>query len=703
MSDKRSVTQTTARTTKPKNPFAALTRLSGRLYRAIGNSAIGRYMTGYDETCEKHKQSLFARLYRFKKHKKRFVNGYIAKQETLDEEITEAEREGLAMYKESGFARNWRNRFSAWFDSSWTVNLLRNVKDAVLYTPLVSYGVLIFAFALFMLITQSLTLVFATNGIEIPFLTHINSPDIVLIVTYMATAVVLMTTALLLIFAKDDSLIACLLEGRISGYVLRNFVGVRYHAPEKKRTRHNGKAFALGVSLGLITFFLPPAQFFKIIGALVLFSMIVCIPEFGLISLAILAPFCSGGNDASLSAVVILSLVIVSSLLKIMRGKRKFSFEPTDLYLVLFLMLVLFGGIVTMGGVASFRTAMTMILLAQIYFVITVLVRSEEWLNRCVNAFLLSSSVLSILGIAEWLLGVLRDRWQSTEYLSQVIEKFMDSWQTYDILSEYLAVSFLISFGCLLARKTFASKLGAFFTLAITSVYLGLSMATATWIVLALTVTVFFLLYSHKSLPWIVLGLVSVGLALVLVPRETLALVTDFLAVPGTSLQYRTEVWVGCSQLLRRCFLTGIGVGEHAFSEAYNGYAQLGMEAAPHSFNFLLQIMLQLGIFGALVFVVMVLMVMRCSFTLFRISSRKNAVSVTNLAFLISLLALLTLGTIDYIWQDYRIYVLFFAVVGMMVASARIGMNGKDLLQKELWTYDVDFSLGDKSLKKRSS
>jgi O-antigen ligase len=96
-------------------------------------------------------------------------------------------------------------------------------------------------------------------------------------------------------------------------------------------------------------------------------------------------------------------------------------------------------------------------------------------------------------------------------------------------------------------------------------------------------------------------------------------------------------------------------------------YAQSGIEAAPHAHNLYLQIAVEMGIFALIVFLAFVFLYAQFSF-----SFCKSAMSRSNrticLGIFCGILALLIQGMTDYVWYNYRIFLLFWMIVGLGAA-----------------------------------
>ena len=129
--------------------------------------------------------------------------------------------------------------------------------------------------------------------------------------------------------------------------------------------------------------------------------------------------------------------------------------------------------------------------------------------------------------------------------------------------------------------------------------------------------------------------------------------------------------------MLRDNFFSGIGVGEAAWYELYPDYSLSGIEAAPHSHNLFIQIALEQGIFGLVVFFIILFLLIRTSFNLFaRMAKKSDSVTEvsrynTRLAVagpLCGLAGVLLQGLTDYSWYNYRVYLMFWLVLGLIPA-----------------------------------
>ena len=130
------------------NAFGAVSK---RIYRFIQNGVFGRFFSSYDTACANLENSWLARLFKRKKKASLKYAQPIAEQ-------LPSEADGIVSYEDQMLHKSLRDRFSEKFDNSRLICCARKLKFAMLNTSMVTYGLLLFGFALFFLISQSVVL-----------------------------------------------------------------------------------------------------------------------------------------------------------------------------------------------------------------------------------------------------------------------------------------------------------------------------------------------------------------------------------------------------------------------------------------------------------------------------------------------------------------------------------------------------------------
>ena len=148
--------------------------------------------------------------------------------------------------------------------------------------------------------------------------------------------------------------------------------------------------------------------------------------------------------------------------------------------------------------------------------------------------------------------------------------------------------------------------------------------------------------------------------------------------------------------MLKDFYISGIGVGEAAFEEVYANYRLQGI-AAPHSHHLYLQLLVEIGVFGLLLFLTVLFFFAQSSFSHIGKTENKSA-RLLGAAALSGIAAALTQGFTDYIWYNYRVYFIFWAVIGIAAAFRRCGAANRSHAYYP-FKKDKDFAFLDIPLK----
>ena len=121
-------------------------------------------------------------------------------------------------------------------------------------------------------------------------------------------------------------------------------------------------------------------------------------------------------------------------------------------------------------------------------------------------------------------------------------------------------------------------------------------------------------------------------------------------------------------KMLAEHFACGIGVGESAFSQIYPLYSYIGTEITAHSHSLYIEIAVELGIIGLLIFLGVMFMVVQRGFGCIKYNFAAGSVIKGVSAAMAGILAVLVHGAFDYVWYNYRVFFMFWVVVGVLCA-----------------------------------
>lgn len=488
---------------------------------------------------------------------------------------------------------------------------------------------------------------------------------------------VLMVAAALPMFATGKPLARALGESRFFRTLLVGALGIsndKLDSTPQRGEEHYLIAMLAAIVGGLLTIVVPPYVIPLAILLLVALRMVLQQPEIGLLLAVFSAPLLTLLDGYRPTAVLLftVALTTVSYLLKIVGGQRIFRMELSDYAVLSFMLMLAFGGIVTRGGVSSLRSAMSYCTLMLGYFLTVNLVRSTQWLHRILGALLSSGVLVAVLGITQKLLTDTGAEYFDPVLFADIDGRVFSTLENPNMLAEYLILLIPFTVGLMLLQKRLLHGFGFALCAALYGACLVYTWSRGAWLGALVSVVLLLLMMGSRSLSRLLLCAIPAAALLHYLPETVIRRFVSIGSMTDTSIRYRVYLWQGVGDMLADYWMCGVGVGEHAFSEIYTRYALPGIESAAHSHSLYLQLLCELGVVGLVLFVLSVGLILCRAATYLRGRSDK-ASRVIVASGICAIVALLLMGVTDHIWYNYRIFYLFWIVMGLTVAQMRIG------------------------------
>ena len=135
-----------------------------------------------------------------------------------------------------------------------------------------------------------------------------------------------------------------------------------------------------------------------------------------------------------------------------------------------------------------------------------------------------------------------------------------------------------------------------------------------------------------------------------------------------SSTSYRVYIWFGTFLMLKDFWLSGIGMGTEAFTRVYPFYPYNAI-VAPHAHNMFLQLLVETGIVGIMVFVIILIAFFKELSQIHKDGGRKSPVSVMTVAIASAVAGFLLQGIFDNCFYNYRVFMIFWLVLAVGVAA----------------------------------
>ncbi len=609
--------------------FAALlSRLTEFVYVCLCDGFFGRIFTAY------------------KKEQRAYEDGYLKK-------------EVLGNAKLKNYVWKTRKVWAEGFESSFLPGIAQKIIRTLLETSLKNYGNFLLSaglYTVFSFFVRRFTEFFDTAG-----LVHFLTGTILI-----AVAVPLLTSKMSLAEALGSSVSARALFCEAFGMRDESF-----EVPLKQSKLRANLSIFLGMATGLLSLLISPL-FIPIASLLtVAVAVILATPEIGVLVSLFSLPFLSFSPSPSVTLAAIVGVSALGYVIKLIRGKRIIRFEIVDIAVLLFSFVLFFSGVFTAGGGASFSEAILACLLISVYFLVTNMMRTEKWVNRCVVALVSSATVTAVLGVLEYLFGDTGARWLDLSYFSDIQTRVVSLFDNANVLAFYLVIIYPFALNLVFKSKARGEKFLALFASAAIALCTVFTWSRGAWLGLIVATLIYLFINTRKVIKAFFGFLLAFPLLSVIVPSNVARRFMSIGDLSDSSTYYRVLTWRGSLGAIGDSLIGGYGYGNSAFRAVYPSYAIAGIEAAEHTHSLFLQIIFAMGIVGFVAFFTVMLLFAQKNLEYFKKKETKTQSGIPSAAFT-AVIAAVVMGLFDNIWYNNRVLFLFFAVMGIALATIRI-------------------------------
>ncbi|MBQ8742571.1 MAG: hypothetical protein IJZ03_04320 [Clostridia bacterium] len=620
-------------------------------YRNIKTGIFGRFFTSYDSLEKKTEECAAVSLPKrvtsfFRRRREAQMKCTAVHNEETGEQVASI-RDPLSK------KRSLVSVLVSAFEKSSVIGALKKFCTALLYLPMSTYGGALLALGLTTVLVQAAdTLLF------------FDSLDVSGVIIGVGYALV----ALMTIFAGDAPLVAYINESKIGNFVFYHVFGVSKEIVDLNKSVPKNRfwAFIIGVVLGLTSAFWPAWIPLCLVGVLVLALGIASNPESGALILVFAFPFVSGYTIGKRIFCVILAYTLASWIIKIIGGRRRVKLGFIEGCCMIFAAFVVLTALVSTDR-SQAVLHMTKILCAMLgFFMMSGLLATRIWMDRAIKAFTASAFVVSVIGIYEWIVGSVDAMWKLDKILDL---RIMSVFPSSEALAIYLCAAFFFSLPCIHVCKTKRGKLMAALTAFLTIVCTLLTVNTFAVITLLSVFMIYLLVRSRKNVAFVIFFVAILALActfaLDLLPKYIVDTLFD-------DFRRRYDVLQAALEMAVKYPLSGIGLGSGIFRELGVSITSVHASGIMEGVGMLLDIMIRMGIFGALLFAMFVIVAYQMAFSTIRLGSSHGACRIYMIPALCAFATLTFSATMSSMLNDLSMAFLFWSTVGFMNASRRI-------------------------------
>lgn len=340
----------------------------------------------------------------------------------------------------------------------------------------------------------------------------------------------------------------------------------------------------------------------------------------------------------------------------------------TDIFIGLYLISLIYGLLISKSP-DKFQIFLVYFAFVGLYYVVRYFVSTPRRLVMSISYFTLSGIFVCAVGYLQYLTGSYEmTTWTDTQLFSDISGRIYATFQNPNVFGEYLLFLIPLSLAmCIIAKKKL-HKIVYGICLAAAAGCLILTYSRGCWLGLIAGIGLFVILLYKKALIPVIL---AAPFSLLVIPQNILNRFMSIGNLKDGSTAFRVYVWRGTVQMLQRLWPTGVGLGSHSFELAYAPYAYDAI-MAPHSHSLYFHQLSETGIFGFIVFILLAFFTLKQLFMVYK-RPKTRELGVLAVAFISGFVSFLIQGFFDNTFYNYRMYMLFFALLSLAASLFAVG------------------------------
>ena len=303
------------------------------------------------------------------------------------------------------------------------------------------------------------------------------------------------------------------------------------------------------------------------------------------------------------------------------------------------------------------------------YYVVRYFVSTERRLILSISFFTLSGIFVCGFGLLQFITGKYQTTtWTDTNLFTDIAGRIYSTFQNPNVFGEYLLFLVPLSLAMFLIAKDKLHKTIYGICCAASVICMILTYSRGCWLGLIAGLGLFVILLYKKAL--IPIGMVA-PFSIFLLPQSILNRFMSIGNLEDSSTAYRVYIWRGTVKMLEKYWPIGAGLGTHSFEVAYAPFA-LPAITAPHSHSLYFHLMTEAGIFALLTFVVLMYVILRQLFLVYK-HPKNREMQILSIALVSGFVSFLIQGFFDNTFYNYRMYMLFSALLSLAASLYVVG------------------------------
>lgn len=378
----------------------------------------------------------------------------------------------------------------------------------------------------------------------------------------------------------------------------------------------------------------------------------------------------------TMAMVGMVMLCFLSILVRALTDKGfKWRFEGVGFLMLGFLAVYLFASINSFAMVNSLSIFAIYLVFMLFYFVVINTIKSRKQLFDVLTIFAVSGTLVCLYGVAQYLFGWdTAAAWLDDEMFGDIKMRVYSTLENPNVLGEYILLILPVCAALVWQKPNKLSKL--VFTLAAGVMFatLILTFSRGCWIGFMVTAGLFVTFVCGKI--W-GLALIALPFVPMIIPESIINRFASVGDMKDSSTSYRVYIWMGSLAMVKDFWASGIGPGTEAFKAVYPFYSYSGI-VAPHSHNMFLQILVETGVVGIGVFLIILYMFGKKMIDGYQATSRKGSrLGAMIVAITTGVIGFAVQGMFDNCFYNYRVFLIFWFVLALGISAVYIAKDEK--------------------------
>jgi len=351
-------------------------------------------------------------------------------------------------------------------------------------------------------------------------------------------------------------------------------------------------------------------------------------------------------------------------------GRAAFQFGTADFFVALLGSIVFISIPISYIPSESAKMGLVYILFLLFYFVVRNLIDSKEKLFAVMSGLLFSGLGVALLGVLQQLTGrsfIMTEAWIDTEMFDEMSTRVYSTLANPNVLGSYLIFVILIAFAGVYYFKNWFYKFVSLGICGVAALCMMYTLSRGAWLGLAFALGLY-ALFKDRRLIW--LGIMAIPFIPFAIPQEIWERLLSIGDLTDTSSLYRLYIWQASLEMIKDFWPIGIGPGTRVFVYIYQKYS-FSTIYAPHSHNLFLQLLIDYGISGLILFVSVIFMFYRSYLSNIK-HTADSFLTAAGAAICAAMGGYLLQGITDHVWYNYRVVAFFWVMIALVVALGKV-------------------------------